>query len=33
MYIVTLTNVDDPEFRFFELVETNRPRAPLPAAR
>jgi branched-chain amino acid transport system substrate-binding protein len=28
MYIVTLTNVDDPEFRFFELVETNRPDVP-----
>jgi branched-chain amino acid transport system substrate-binding protein len=28
MYIVTLTNVDDPEFRFFELVETNRPEVP-----
>ncbi len=28
MYIVTLTNVDDPEFRFFDLVETNRPDVP-----
>ena len=28
MYIVTLTNVDDPEFRFFEAVETNRPNVP-----
>jgi branched-chain amino acid transport system substrate-binding protein len=28
MYIVTLTNVDDPEFRFFDLVETNRPEVP-----
>lgn len=28
MYIVMLTNVDDPEFRFFELVETNRPEVP-----
>lgn len=28
MYIVTLLNVDDPEFRFFELVETNRPDVP-----
>jgi len=28
MYIVTLTNVDDPEFRFFEYVETNRPEVP-----
>ncbi len=28
MYIVTLTNLDDPEFRFFELVETNRPDVP-----
>ncbi len=34
MYIVTLTNVDDPEFRFFDLVETNRPDVPclLPEA-
>jgi branched-chain amino acid transport system substrate-binding protein len=28
MYIVTLTNVDDPEFRYYELVETNRPQPP-----
>lgn len=28
MYIVTLLNVDDPEFRFFEYVETNRPEPP-----
>jgi branched-chain amino acid transport system substrate-binding protein len=28
MYIATLLNVDDPEFRFFELVETNRPDVP-----
>jgi branched-chain amino acid transport system substrate-binding protein len=28
MYIVTLLNVDDPEFRFYELVETNRPNVP-----
>lgn len=28
MYIGTLLNVDDPEFRFFELVETNRPDVP-----
>jgi len=34
MYIVTLLNVDDPEFRFYELVETNRPDVPclLPEA-
>ncbi len=34
MYIATLLNVDDPEFRFFELVETNRPEVPclLPEA-
>ena len=34
MYIATLTNVDDPEFRFFEPVETNRPDVPclLPEA-
>ena len=34
MYIVKLLNVDDPEFRFFELVETNRPDVPclLPEA-
>jgi branched-chain amino acid transport system substrate-binding protein len=28
MYIVTLLNVDDPEFKYFELVETNRPNVP-----
>ncbi len=28
MYIATLLNVDDPEFAFFELVETNRPNVP-----
>ena len=28
MYIVTLTNVDDPEFKFYEPVETNRPNVP-----
>lgn len=28
MYILTLTNVDDPEFRFYEYVETNRPEIP-----
>ncbi|MDX1662518.1 MAG: substrate-binding domain-containing protein [Candidatus Promineifilaceae bacterium] len=28
MYIVTLTNVDDPEFRFYEPVTTNRPEPP-----
>jgi branched-chain amino acid transport system substrate-binding protein len=28
MYIVTLLNVDDPEFRFYEYVETNRPEPP-----
>ena len=28
MYIVTLLNVDDPEFRFYESVETNRPDVP-----
>ncbi|MCZ7669217.1 MAG: substrate-binding domain-containing protein [Chloroflexi bacterium] len=34
MYIVTLTNLDDPEFRFFDYVETNRPDVPclLPEA-
>jgi branched-chain amino acid transport system substrate-binding protein len=34
MYIVTLTNVTDPEFRFFDLVKTNRPNVPclLPEA-
>jgi branched-chain amino acid transport system substrate-binding protein len=28
MYIATLLNVDDPEFKYFELVETNRPDVP-----
>jgi branched-chain amino acid transport system substrate-binding protein len=28
MYIVTLTNLDDPEFRFFEYVDTVRPEPP-----
>lgn len=28
MYIVTLLNVDDPEFEFFELVKTTRPQPP-----
>lgn len=28
MYVVTLTNVDDPEFKFFEGVTTNRPDVP-----
>lgn len=28
MYIVTLLNVDDPEFKYFELVDTNRPDVP-----
>jgi len=28
MYIATLLNVDDPEFRFYEYVETNRPDVP-----
>ena len=28
MYIVTLTNLDDPEFKFFELVTVNRPDVP-----
>lgn len=34
MYIVKLLNVTDPEFKFFELVETNRPDVPclLPEA-
>jgi branched-chain amino acid transport system substrate-binding protein len=34
MYIVTLTNLDDPEFNFFENVKTNRPDVPclLPEA-
>lgn len=28
MYIVTLLNVDDPEFKYFELVSTTRPEPP-----
>ena len=28
MYVVTLTNVDDPEFKFFDAVTTNRPDVP-----
>jgi len=28
MYFLTLLNVDDPEFKFFELVETTRPEIP-----
>lgn len=34
MYIVKLVNVDDPEFKFFELVKTTRPEIPclLPEA-
>ncbi|MFN2187134.1 MAG: ABC transporter substrate-binding protein, partial [Candidatus Promineifilaceae bacterium] len=34
MYIVTLTNLDDPEFKFYDYVETNRPNVPclLPEA-
>ncbi|MGD2158234.1 MAG: ABC transporter substrate-binding protein, partial [Anaerolineales bacterium] len=28
MYIVTLLNVDDPEFRYFEQVTTTRPEPP-----
>ena len=28
MYVATLLNVDDPQFRFFELVEVNRPDVP-----
>ena len=28
MYIATLLNVDDPNFAFFEYVETNRPEVP-----
>jgi branched-chain amino acid transport system substrate-binding protein len=28
MYIVTLLNIDDPEFKYFEYVETNRPDVP-----
>ena len=28
MYIATLLNVDDPDFMYFELVDTNRPDVP-----
>ena len=28
MYIATLTNVDDPEFKYFDYVATNRPNVP-----
>lgn len=28
MYVVTLTNLDDPEFKFFEMVTTTRPEPP-----
>lgn len=28
MYVVTLTNVDDPEFKYFDPVTTNRPDVP-----
>ena len=28
MYIATLLNVDDPEFKYYEFVETNRPDVP-----
>ncbi len=28
MYVVTLTNVDDPDFKFFDAVTTNRPNVP-----
>jgi len=28
MYVLTLLNVDDPEFKYFELVETTRPQIP-----
>ena len=28
MYIVTLTNIDDPDFKFFDLVDTTRPEPP-----
>jgi len=28
MYIVTLLNVDDPDFKYFEQVKTNRPNVP-----
>jgi branched-chain amino acid transport system substrate-binding protein len=28
MYIATLLNVDDPEFKYYEYIETNRPNVP-----
>ncbi len=28
MYILTLTNIDDPEFKYFEYVKTTRPQVP-----
>jgi branched-chain amino acid transport system substrate-binding protein len=28
MYVVTLTNLDNPEFKYFEAVKTNRPVVP-----
>lgn len=28
MYIVNILNIDDPDYRFFELVETTRPDVP-----
>jgi branched-chain amino acid transport system substrate-binding protein len=28
MYILTLTNIDDPEFKFFDYVDTTRPQVP-----
>ena len=28
MYIATLTNVDDPDFKYFDYVATNRPDVP-----
>jgi branched-chain amino acid transport system substrate-binding protein len=28
MYIVKITNIDDPDFKFFELVDTTRPEPP-----
>jgi branched-chain amino acid transport system substrate-binding protein len=34
MYVVKLTNVTDPDFKYFELVKTTRPQIPclLPEA-
>jgi len=28
MYIVKLLNLDDPEFKYYELISTNRPEPP-----